>query len=150
MPLPNLLQQRFDCAEIFAVDFEDERDADPANLCSDGLGDVDAKLLNEAPLHDNFLLQFTTSVDSPPIRPSKPPLRPVTMAHMNVKPDPAYLKLQAMQQNRHKFFRWTPRTAKITFVYVFLVPSIMGYIAYRTDGLWDFRAKRKGDLIYEK
>ncbi|CAM1510361.1 Fc.00g006960.m01.CDS01 [Cosmosporella sp. VM-42] len=72
------------------------------------------------------------------------------MAHLNVKPDPAYLKLQAMQKNRHMYFRWTPRTAKITFIYVALIPSIMGYIAYKTDGLYDFHAKRKGDLIYEK
>lgn len=31
------------------------------------------------------------------------------------------------------YFRWTPRTAKITFIYVALIPSIMGYIAYKTD-----------------
>lgn len=72
-----------------------------------------------------------------------------------------------MQKDRHKYFRWTPRTARLTFIYVALIPSIMGYIAYKTDvsvceqarraqlandakGLWDFRAKRKGDLIYEK
>ncbi|KAK7431811.1 hypothetical protein QQZ08_001752 [Neonectria magnoliae] len=72
------------------------------------------------------------------------------MAHLNVKPDPAYLKFQAMQKGRYRFFRWTPRTAKLTFIYVALLPGIMGYIAYKTDGLWDFRAKRKGDLIYER
>ncbi|KAG5933991.1 hypothetical protein E4U53_000799 [Claviceps sorghi] len=37
------------------------------------------------------------------------------MAHLNVKPDPAFLKLQAMQKTRHHFFRWTPRTARLTF-----------------------------------
>ncbi|KAM0428265.1 hypothetical protein ACHAPT_007166 [Fusarium lateritium] len=72
------------------------------------------------------------------------------MAHLNVKPDPAYLKYQAMMKSRHHYFRWTPRTAKITFIYVAVIPAIMGYIAYKTDGLWNFRAKRKGDLIYEK
>ncbi|KAJ4309267.1 hypothetical protein N0V84_011608, partial [Fusarium piperis] len=57
-----------------------------------------------------------------------------------------------MMKTRHHYFRWTPRTAKITFIYVAVIPAIMGYIAYKTDlkGLWDFRAKRKGDLVYEK
>ncbi|KAF4449844.1 NADH:ubiquinone oxidoreductase 6.6kD subunit [Fusarium austroafricanum] len=73
------------------------------------------------------------------------------MAHLNVKPDPAYLKYASMMKTRHHYFRWTNRTAKITFIYVAVIPSIMGYIAYKTDkGLWDFRAKRKGDLVYEK
>ncbi|EFY89888.1 hypothetical protein J3458_020353 [Metarhizium acridum] len=72
------------------------------------------------------------------------------MAHLNVKPDPAYLKHQAMQKARHHFFRWTPRTARITFMYVVVVPAIFGYVAYKTDGLFNFRAKRRGDTIYER
>ncbi|OAQ62330.1 hypothetical protein VFPPC_14146 [Pochonia chlamydosporia 170] len=72
------------------------------------------------------------------------------MAHLNVKPDPAYLKHQAMQKTRHHFFRWTPRTARITFMYVVVVPAIFGYVAYKTDGLYNFRAKRRGDTIYER
>lgn len=38
-----------------------------------------------------------------------------------------------MTTNRYKYFRWTPRTAWITFVYVAVVPSIFGYFAYTTD-----------------
>mgnify|MGYP004729972587 CR=1 FL=1 len=38
-----------------------------------------------------------------------------------------------MMKTRHHYFRWTPRTAKITFVYVAVIPAIMGYIAYKTD-----------------
>lgn len=38
-----------------------------------------------------------------------------------------------MVTNRHKYFRWTPRTAWITFAYVVVVPSIVGYVAYQTD-----------------
>lgn len=38
-----------------------------------------------------------------------------------------------MQTNRHKYFRWTPRTAWITFVYVAVVPGIVTYMAYKTD-----------------
>ncbi|KAF4437963.1 nadh:ubiquinone oxidoreductase subunit [Fusarium acutatum] len=55
------------------------------------------------------------------------------MAHLNVKPDPAYLKYAAMMKTRHHYFRWTPRTARLTFIYVAVVPTIMGYIAYSTD-----------------
>ncbi|KAG5981099.1 hypothetical protein E4U55_003313 [Claviceps digitariae] len=83
------------------------------------------------------------------------------MAHLNVKPDPAFLKLQAMQKTRHHFFRWTSRNARITFMYVVVVPAIFGYVAYKTDvakltvlveqkGLYNFRAKRRGDTIYER
>lgn len=38
-----------------------------------------------------------------------------------------------MTVNRHKYFRWTPRTAWITFVYVGLVPACFGIVAYSTD-----------------
>jgi hypothetical protein len=38
-----------------------------------------------------------------------------------------------MQKNRHHYFRWTPRTARLTFIYVAVLPAIMGYIAYQTD-----------------
>lgn len=38
-----------------------------------------------------------------------------------------------MITNRYKYFRWTKRTAAISFVYVFVVPSIVGYLGYKTD-----------------
>lgn len=38
-----------------------------------------------------------------------------------------------MTTNRHKFFRWTPRTARITFMYAVFVPMIFGIVAYKTD-----------------
>ena len=38
-----------------------------------------------------------------------------------------------MSTQRHKFFRWTPRTAGITFAYAIAVPFIIGVIAYQTD-----------------
>ncbi|KAF4506368.1 hypothetical protein G6O67_006458 [Ophiocordyceps sinensis] len=72
------------------------------------------------------------------------------MAHLKVKPDPAFLKLQAMQRKRHHYFRWTPRTVKITIMYMVVVPAITGYVAYWNDGLWDVRAKRRGDTVYER
>jgi hypothetical protein len=38
-----------------------------------------------------------------------------------------------MIQNRYKYFRWTRRTAGITFMYVVVVPGIIGYLGYKTD-----------------
>ncbi|KAI1747917.1 NADH:ubiquinone oxidoreductase 6.6kD subunit [Xylaria castorea] len=71
------------------------------------------------------------------------------LQHYRVAFDPALQKLGTMTTNRHKYFRWTPRTAGITLVYAVVVPSIVGVIAYQTDGKYDFRAKRKGDLMLE-
>ena len=38
-----------------------------------------------------------------------------------------------MSANRWKYFRWTPRTAWISFVYIVAVPSVIGYVGYVTD-----------------
>ena len=38
-----------------------------------------------------------------------------------------------MIQNRYKHFRWTKRTVGITFVYVIVVPTIVGYLGYKND-----------------
>lgn len=38
-----------------------------------------------------------------------------------------------MFTNRHKYFRWTGRTAAITFVFGAFIPSILGYFAYTTE-----------------
>lgn len=38
-----------------------------------------------------------------------------------------------MTVNRHKYFRWTPRTAWITFAYVIVVPAMLGTAGYMTD-----------------
>lgn len=38
-----------------------------------------------------------------------------------------------MTVNRHKYFRWTPRTAWISFAYVILVPGILGVAGYMTE-----------------
>jgi hypothetical protein len=80
-----------------------------------------------------------------------------------------------MTTNRHKYFRWTRRTAWLSFAYVMLVPAMLGTAGYMTDvsgttlqeaywaedtrdknreltywqGKWDMRGKRRGDLISE-
>ena len=38
-----------------------------------------------------------------------------------------------MQVNRHKYFRWTPRTVWLTVAYVVVVPSMFGYMGFVTD-----------------
>ncbi|KAI1082181.1 NADH:ubiquinone oxidoreductase 6.6kD subunit [Whalleya microplaca] len=71
------------------------------------------------------------------------------LKHYKMAMDPAILKLGTMITNRHKYFRWTPRTARISFMYLVVVPAALGYIGYQTDGKYDLRAKRKGDLAVE-
>ncbi|KAL2357017.1 hypothetical protein BJ546DRAFT_424476 [Cryomyces antarcticus] len=63
--------------------------------------------------------------------------------------DPALVRYANLDTNRAKYFRWTGRTARITFAYVVLVPSMFGYLAYTTDGKYDMRGKRRGDTIAE-
>lgn len=38
-----------------------------------------------------------------------------------------------MMVDRYKYFRWTGRTAWITFAYVVAFPTLIGYYAYTTD-----------------
>ncbi|OSS48943.1 hypothetical protein B5807_07014 [Epicoccum nigrum] len=62
-------------------------------------------------------------------------------ARANKQPD--------MVVNRHKYFRWTRRTAFLATMYVVVVPATLGYFGYITDGKWDMRGKRRGDTISE-
>lgn len=77
-----------------------------------------------------------------------------------------------MNVKRHEYFRWTPRTAWLTFTYVVAIPSSLLYLAYRTDvsflpkrlnrgkriadrcgfgvqGKYDLRGKWRGDTVAE-
>jgi hypothetical protein len=36
-------------------------------------------------------------------------------------------------KNRWKFFRWTPRVARIGFMYAIFTPAVMAYVFYKTD-----------------
>ncbi|KAK4214517.1 NADH:ubiquinone oxidoreductase [Rhypophila decipiens] len=71
------------------------------------------------------------------------------LEHFKVKFDPAFTKAYNVRNNRYRYFRWTPRTAFITTMFVVVVPSIFTAMAYSTDGKWDFRAKRRGDDMRE-
>ncbi|KAF2683774.1 hypothetical protein K458DRAFT_389700 [Lentithecium fluviatile CBS 122367] len=63
--------------------------------------------------------------------------------------DPAIVKWNQMTMNRHKHFRWTKRTVWLNVVYVLIVPGILGTAGYMTEGKWEMRGKRRGDLISE-
>ncbi|TVY23644.1 hypothetical protein LHYA1_G007781, partial [Lachnellula hyalina] len=63
--------------------------------------------------------------------------------------DPALVKYNNMVTNRHKYFRWTGRTARITFAYMIAFPALIGYIAYKYEGKFEMRGKRRGDTIVE-
>ncbi|RPB28647.1 hypothetical protein L211DRAFT_833628 [Terfezia boudieri ATCC MYA-4762] len=63
--------------------------------------------------------------------------------------DPGLIKWYHMHMNRYKYFRWTPRTVKLTFWYVFAVPTALGYLAYKTEGKYNMRVKRRGDTVLE-
>ncbi|KAK5627549.1 hypothetical protein RRF57_003264 [Xylaria bambusicola] len=55
------------------------------------------------------------------------------LQHYRMAMDPAIQKLGTMTTNRHKYFRWTPRTAGTTFGFLVVVPFIIGVIGYQTD-----------------
>jgi hypothetical protein len=38
-----------------------------------------------------------------------------------------------MEANRARYFRWNKRTARISFIYIVLVPAIFAYVGYKTD-----------------
>ena len=38
-----------------------------------------------------------------------------------------------MSKNRHKYFRWTPRTARLTFIYTTLIPAIGLYFGWKYE-----------------
>lgn len=38
-----------------------------------------------------------------------------------------------MHINRHKYFRWTRRTATISFMYIIFVPALLGTAGYMTE-----------------
>lgn len=39
----------------------------------------------------------------------------------------------ATNVNRAAYFRWTPRTARLTFIFAVAVPSVLLYAGYQTD-----------------
>ncbi|CAG7934834.1 unnamed protein product [Penicillium nalgiovense] len=50
--------------------------------------------------------------------------------------DPALQKYYELNANRYKYWRWTPRHAMLSFVYMGLIPGVLGYIAYKYE-VWE-------------
>ncbi len=42
-------------------------------------------------------------------------------------------RITEMMVNRYKYFRWTPRTAWISFVYIVAIPASIGFLGYQQD-----------------
>ena len=52
-----------------------------------------------------------------------------------------------MVVNRHKYFRWTRRTAFLTTMYVVVVPATLGYFGYITDVSAKNRREKRGEVM---
>ncbi|KAJ5167538.1 uncharacterized protein N7482_006319 [Penicillium canariense] len=70
--------------------------------------------------------------------------------------DPALQKYYELNANRYKYFRWTPRHAWMSIIYMAIIPGALTYLAYNTEnaadssqGKYELRGKRKGDTIAE-
>ncbi|KKY28677.1 putative nadh:ubiquinone oxidoreductase subunit [Phaeomoniella chlamydospora] len=69
--------------------------------------------------------------------------------HGGVRLDPALQSVYDLNKNRYKYFKWTPRTARVAFVYAGLIPASLAYVFYKFDGKHNMRAKMRGDVIEE-
>ncbi|EPS25109.1 hypothetical protein POX_c03512 [Penicillium oxalicum] len=63
--------------------------------------------------------------------------------------DPALQKYYELNANRYKYFRWTPRHAWLSVLYMAVIPGALTWLALKTEGKYDLRGKRKGDTIAE-
>ncbi|KAK4137453.1 hypothetical protein BT67DRAFT_438715 [Trichocladium antarcticum] len=72
------------------------------------------------------------------------------LPHHKMALDPALVRIGNVSTNRYKYFRWNKRTVTVNIIFVLVIPSIIGYIGYKTDGKYDLRAKRRGDVIEER
>ncbi|PUU74808.1 hypothetical protein B9Z19DRAFT_1032284 [Tuber borchii] len=61
--------------------------------------------------------------------------------------DPALIKYAQLNANRYKYFRWNARTAKISFIYAIVIPGALMTLAFKTEGKYNFRGKRRGDIL---
>ena len=76
-------------------------------------------------MHIPIPFPLLPNLTSPPHILSHPPSIPTYSTNTPPK--------TALNKNRWRYFRWTPRTAYLSFMYAVVVPSIGGYIFYRTD-----------------
>ncbi|KAK4575094.1 hypothetical protein LTR86_000946 [Recurvomyces mirabilis] len=67
----------------------------------------------------------------------------------SVHMDPALVRYANMYVKRHEYFKWTPRTAWLSVVYILAVPAGFLYMGWKTDGKYSLRGKLRGDTIAE-
>ena len=44
-------------------------------------------------------------------------------------------------------FKYTRKTSKSTLLYLVALPALIGYVSYRSEGLYEFAGKRRGERI---
>ncbi|KAK6539887.1 hypothetical protein TWF694_008724 [Orbilia ellipsospora] len=69
--------------------------------------------------------------------------------HHHVDYDPALLKWAEMHNNRPKHFRFNRPAARVAFWAVVAVPASILALGYWSEGRYELRGKRKGDVIKE-
>ncbi|KAJ5126490.1 hypothetical protein N7448_007269 [Penicillium atrosanguineum] len=63
--------------------------------------------------------------------------------------DPALQKYYELNANRYKYWRWNSRHAWLSLIYMVAIPGALTWAAYKTDGKYELRGKRRGDTISE-
>ncbi|CDH52603.1 hypothetical protein RO3G_05662 [Lichtheimia corymbifera JMRC:FSU:9682] len=63
------------------------------------------------------------------------------MAH-GIKIDPAIERWAHLRENTHLYFAWNKRTTRRSLFWLAAVPVGLTYLAYKTQGVWDFAASQ--------
>lgn len=73
----------------------------------------------------------------------------MTEKHKILQTDPAIERYSEMRASQHMYFRWTPKTTTKTFLLGLVIPFCIGYLAFSTEGKWNFRGKGINDKLTE-
>ncbi|KAI6038972.1 hypothetical protein EDC04DRAFT_2895708 [Pisolithus marmoratus] len=66
-----------------------------------------------------------------------------------VRLDPAIERWNHMREDAYKHFRFTRRTSLIAFTGCVLIPSVIYYVASKTQYKFRWTGKRKGDSLVQ-
>ncbi|KAG4301816.1 hypothetical protein PCANB_002077 [Pneumocystis canis] len=66
-----------------------------------------------------------------------------------LKVDPAIERYAEMRRSQYLYFKWTPKTVTKVFTLGVIIPLFISYIAFSTEGKWDFRGKGINDKLTE-
>jgi uncharacterized membrane protein YeiB len=62
-----------------------------------------------------------------------PSLRKMVQYVFSARLETEMLTREDMSANRYKYFKWTPKSTRITVQYVLVIPAILAYFAYKQD-----------------